>query len=108
MISSAARRPWKKSATGGKLRRVSMIVEAGDADVLGDEPISHKGKVVGWVTSGGFAHFVDKSMAQGYVPKELADDLGKGAFDIEIIGEQRKATIIVDPPFDPKGERMRG
>ena len=59
------------------------------------------------MTSGGFAHFVDKSMAQGYVPKELADDLGKGAFDIEIIGEQRKATIIVDPPFDPKGERMR-
>ena len=68
---------------------------------------AHKGKVVGWVTSGGFAHFVNKSMAQGYVPKELADDLGKGAFDIEIIGEQRKATIIVDPPFDPKGERMR-
>jgi dimethylglycine dehydrogenase len=97
----------EEKRTGGKLRRVSMIVEAGDADVLGDEPISHKGKVVGWVTSGGFAHFVDKSMAQGYVPKELADDLGKGAFDIEIIGEQRKATIIVDPPFDPKGERMR-
>ena len=97
----------EEKRTGGKLRRVSMIVEAGDADVLGDEPISHRGKVVGWVTSGGFAHFVDKSMAQGYVPKELADDLGLGAFDIEIIGEQRKATIIIDPPFDPKGERMR-
>ena len=81
-----------------------MIVEAGDADVLGDEPISHKGKVVGWVTSGGYAHFVDKSMAQGYVPKELA---GESGFEIEIIGEQRKATIIVDPLFDPKGERMR-
>jgi dimethylglycine dehydrogenase len=98
----------EEKRSGGKLRRVSMIVEAGDADVLGDEPISHKGKVVGWVTSGGFAHFVNKSMAQGYVPKELADDLAKGAFEIEIIGEQRKATIIVDPPFDPKGERMRG
>ena len=56
---------------GGKLRRVSMIVDAADADVLGDEPIWHKGKVVGWVTSGGYAHYVDKSMAQGYVPKEL-------------------------------------
>ena len=97
----------EEKRTGGKLRRVSMIVDAGDADVLGDEPISHKGKVVGWVTSGGFAHFVNKSMAQGYVPRELADDLGNGAFEIEIIGEQRKATIIVDPPFDPKGERMR-
>jgi dimethylglycine dehydrogenase len=98
----------EEKRSGGKLRRVSMIVDAGDADVLGDEPISYNGKVVGWATSGGFAHFVDKSMAQGYVPKEMAEDLGAGAFTIEIIGEQRKATIIVDPPFDPKGERMRG
>ena len=98
----------EEKRSGGKLRRVSMVVEAKDADVLGDEPIWHKGKVVGWVTSGGFAHFIDKSMAQGYVPKELADDLGKGAFEIEIIGENRKATIITEPLFDPKGERMRG
>ena len=74
-----------------------------DADVLGDEPIWHDGKVVGWVTSGGFAHFVDKSMAQGYVPKEFAGETGKGAFEIEIIGERRKATIITEPLFDPEG-----
>jgi dimethylglycine dehydrogenase len=98
----------EEKRTGGKLKRVSMIVEAGDADVLGDEPIWHKGKVVGWVTSGGYAHFVDKSMAQGYVPKELATDMAKGAFEIEIIGENRKATIIAEPLFDPEGKRMRG
>ena len=85
-----------------------MSEAAGDADVLGDEPIFHKGKVVGWVTSGGYAHYVEKSMAQGYVPKELAADLSAGAFEIELIGEMRKATINVDPPFDPEGKRMRG
>ncbi len=94
--------------SGGKLRRVSMIVEAKTADVLGDEPIWHKGKVVGWVTSGGFGHFVGKSLAQGYVPKELAGDVDKGAFEIELIGKHCKATIITEPLFDPKGERMRG
>jgi dimethylglycine dehydrogenase len=98
----------EEKRTGGKLRRVSMVVDAADADVLGDEPIFHKGKVVGWVTSGGFAHYVNKSMAQGYVPKELAEETGNGAFEIELIGEMRKATIITEPPFDPKGERMRG
>jgi dimethylglycine dehydrogenase len=46
-------------------------------------------------------------MAQGYVPKELATDLGSGAFEIEIIGDNRKATIITDPLFDPEGKRMR-
>jgi dimethylglycine dehydrogenase len=91
--------------TGGKLRRVSFVVDAGDADVLGDEPIWHKGKVVGWVTSGGFAHYLDKSMAQGYVPKELVGETG---FEIEIIGEMRTASIVHDPLFDPKGDRMRG
>jgi dimethylglycine dehydrogenase len=97
----------EEKRSGGILRRVSMIVDAADCDVLGDEPIWHKGKVVGWVTSGGYAHYVDKSMAQGYVPKELAGDTGQGAFEIEIIGANRKATIITDPPFDPEGKRMR-
>jgi len=90
---------------GGKLRRVSMVVEAGDADVLGDEPIWHKSKVVGWVTSGGFAHHLGKSMAQGYIPKEL---VGDDEFEIEIIGKMRKAQINHEALFDPKGERMRG
>jgi dimethylglycine dehydrogenase len=97
----------KEKQEGGKLRRVSMVVDAGDADVLGDEPIWHGGKVVGWVTSGGYAHYVDKSMAQGYVPRELGGDTGKGAFEIEIIGDRRRATIISEPPFDPQAQRMR-
>jgi dimethylglycine dehydrogenase len=97
----------REKETGGKLRRVAMIVDAADADVLGDEPIWHGGKVVGWVTSGGYAHFVDKSLAQGYVPKELADDTGKGSFEIEIIGDRRKATVIAQPLFDPEAKRMR-
>jgi dimethylglycine dehydrogenase len=92
---------------GGKLRRVSMIVDAVDADVLGDEPIWYDGKVVGWVTSGGYAHYVDKSMAQGYVPKEFSENTSQGAFEIEIIGENRKATVITQPLFDPAGKRMR-
>ncbi len=93
-----------EKASGGKLRRVSMVVEAGDCDVLGDEPIFHKGKVVGWVTSGGFAHYLGKSMAQGYVPKEL---VGDDEFEIEIIGEMIKAKINHEPLFDPEGKRMR-
>ncbi len=98
----------KEKASGGTLRRVTFEVDAISADVLGDEPIWYQGKVVGWVTSGGYAHYVKKSLAQGYVPKELAGDLGKGAFEIEIIGDNRKATILTDAPFDPEGKRMRG
>ena len=87
---------------------MTFDIAAGDADVLGDEPVWHSGKVVGWVTSGGYAHYVRKSLAQGYVPKELAGDTGTSAFEIEILGENCKATILNQPPFDPEGKKMRG
>ncbi len=105
----------REKEDGGKLRRVTFVVEAArgkeGADVLGDEPIWHDGpggaKVVGWVTSGGYAHYVDRSLAQGYVPKELAEN-GASGFEIEILGERRAATIQPEPLFDPEGTRMRG
>ena len=97
----------REKASGGKLRRVTFTVAATDADVLGDEPIWHDGKVIGWVTSGGYGHYVDRSLAQGYVPRPLAADTASGAFQIEILGERRAATIATEPLFDPQGERMR-
>jgi dimethylglycine dehydrogenase len=93
--------------SGGALRRVTLVVDAGDADVLGDEPIWHDGKVIGWVTSGGYGHCVERSLAQGYVPRALASDARKGAFEVEILGERRTATIAGEPLFDPQGQRMR-
>jgi dimethylglycine dehydrogenase len=91
--------------TGGERRLVLFDVGASDADAFGDEPIWHAGKVVGWVTSGGYGHSVKKSLALGYVPHPLAaaDD----GFEIEIIGERRPARVLRSPPHDPKGEKMR-
>jgi len=65
-------------------------------------------RVVGWVTSGGFAHGVGKSMAQGYVPAPLSEHGDAGLFEIEVLGVRRPAVIAVEPPFDPEGKRMRG
>ena len=65
-------------------------------------------RVVGWMTSGGYAHGVGASMAQGYVPAALADRADEDLFEIEILGDRRPARIAADPPFDPSGDRMRG
>ena len=99
--------PLPRREPAAKLRRVSFAVDALDADVLGDEPIWHEGKVIGWVTSGGYGHSVEQSLAQGYIPLALAADTAKGAFEIEILGERRPATILTEAPFDPSGLRMR-
>jgi len=86
-------------------RLVTFVVDAGDADAIGDEPVWHDGKVVGWVTSGGYGHCVGKSIALGYVPAALA--LATSGFEIEILGERRCAAISAQPLYDPTGERMR-
>ena len=84
----------------------TFVIDADDADVWADEPIWHDGQVVGFVTSGGYAHYVDKSVALGLVPRNLAQ--AENAFEIEILGDRRPASLITDALLDPKGARMRG
>jgi dimethylglycine dehydrogenase len=91
---------------GGERRLCLFAVDAQDADAFGDEPIWHAGKVVGWVTSGGYGHSVGLSLALGYVPRASAQ--AREGFEIEIIGERRPARILPAPPHDPQGKRMRG
>ena len=134
----------REREAGPRLRRVSLVIEAEDADVMGDEPIWARDvpdfgvvapphgagaprfdaagietpkpdgrrdgdwRVAGWVTSGGYAHYVGLSMAQGYLPAALAGDGEAGRFEVEILGRRRPARIALAPPFDPEGARMRG
>ena len=102
----------RELATGPARRLVAFVVEPDPddpADVIGDEPIWHGDEVVGWVTSGGYGHHVQASIALGYVPTALAapDGPGGDGFEIEIIGRRRPARIQPKPLFDPDGTRMR-
>ncbi|MFZ1097942.1 MAG: FAD-dependent oxidoreductase [Steroidobacteraceae bacterium] len=96
----------EEQASGGKLRLVTFAVDATDADASGDEPIWHDGKVVGWVTSGAYGYSVQRSLALGYIPAALAG--ANEGFEIELIGERRRATRLSGAAFDPDGGRMRG
>jgi dimethylglycine dehydrogenase len=92
-------------AQGGKLRLCAFTVAAKDADVIGDEPIWHEGKVVGWVTSGGYAHNAAQSVAMGYVPKDLAES--DAGWQIELLGDMLDVQLQRQPLFDANGSRMR-
>ena len=94
-----------EQAAGGERRLVTLDVAARDADAIGDEPIWHEGKVVGWVTSGGYGHSVGKSIALGYVDKAVAEALV--GFEVELMGERRPAARLAAPAFDPQGLQMR-
>lgn len=91
------------------LTRICLnVTGAKDADCIGDEPIFLDGEVIGWVTSGGYGHFVEQSLATGYIPTDkLAEAREKGVV-VEILGDMCAAQMQDEPPFDPQGDRMRG
>ena len=88
-----------------KRRLCTFVVDASDADVWADEPIFADDNVVGFVTSGGYAHYSARSIALGFVPVNLARDGAE--FEIEILGERRPARLVSEPVLDPQGQRMR-
>lgn len=98
----------READEGPKRQRVSFVVEADDADAIGDEAVWKDGAVVGWITSGGYCHHMQRSLAIGYVPSEVLVDHAKANWEIEILGERRAARVQPEPLFDPQAQRMRG
>ena len=97
----------KEKTEGSEKFRVTFDMDDDGVDVMGNEPVWHNDKVVGWVTSGGYGHYIDKSLALAYIPKELATR-EKDTFEIEVLGVRRPAKLALEPPLDPQAVRMRG
>ena len=73
---------------------------------LGKEPIREEsGRIVGWVSSGGYGYSVQQSIVYAYLPMECTK-VGTH-LEIEFFGEQVDATVVGSPLWDPKGERIR-
>ncbi len=106
-VDFIGRKPAEAEKENGPNRKlVAFEVDADDADVNAYEPIWLDGVVVGFCTSGGYSHFAQKSIAQGFLPIEK---IKKGLeVEIEILGQMRKARVLTEPLFDADGARMRG
>ncbi|MEO1285270.1 MAG: aminomethyltransferase family protein, partial [Pseudomonadota bacterium] len=80
-------------------------VTASNADATGGEPIFFDGEGVGRVTSGAYGYSVEMSLAMGYVKAGTAK--AGDEVDVMVLGQPHKARVLAEPPFDPKGERLR-
>ena len=77
-----------------------------DADALGGEPLyDPAGNLVGRATAGCYGHVLGKSLGLGYVTPRCAA-VG-GDLLIEILGERKRATVLVDSPYDPENSELR-
>ena len=90
---------------GPAIRLVTLVVETDGIDVCNDEAILHEGEAVGYVSSGGYAHHVGKSVALGYLPSGLAEAGRRVA--VELDGALVPAEVQGAPRYDPSGGRMR-
>ena len=107
---------WKKDFVGkeatlaakeaGPSRRlITMVIDVDGIDVSGDEAILREGEAVGYVSSGGYAHRVGRSMAMGYVGAEHAAPGTK--LEVEILGQMYPAEVLGAPIYDANGANMR-
>jgi dimethylglycine dehydrogenase len=86
-------------------RLVTLYVEDTDADASGFEPVWRDGTLVGFVTSGGYGHCVDRSLAMALVAPEHSAPGTR--LTTHIVGEEKSAEVIAPSPYDPDGRRMR-
>ena len=104
---------WNKDFIGkesakkdnSKLKLTPLIIETDDIDVTNNEAVVKDGKSIGYITSGGFAHYVNKSIAYSYLDEEILKSNEK--FQVEINGNFYNCSIIKEALYDPTGERMR-
>ena len=89
----------------GPNKKLSVIQIDTETDVSGDEAVMHNGECISYITSGGYGHSVKKSLAMTYLPVDLIDSNTK--LEVEILGEFHKASVVVEPLYDPSGSKMR-
>jgi len=104
---------WNKNFIGkesakkdnSKLKLTPLIIETDDIDVTNNEAVVKDGKSIGYITSGGYAHYVKKSIAYSYLDEKILKMNEK--FQVEINGNFYDSTIIKEPLYDPRGTKMR-
>jgi dimethylglycine dehydrogenase len=95
----------EKQKNSPPLRLVTLEVDADDAEASGYEPVWNGSKRIGYVSSGGYGHAVDKSLAMALVEPEFSEPGTK--LTCHIVGQERPVKVIAPSPYDPAGKQMR-
>jgi dimethylglycine dehydrogenase len=61
------------------------------------------GEPIGRISSGAYGYTVGQSLALGFVKNAEAGD----RVEVMVLGKPHGAVILKEPPFDPKGEKLR-
>jgi len=74
-------------------------------DALYGCQIFQDGQNVGYTTSGGYGHRINKSIALGYIKPDMA--VPGTLLQIEILGVMRNASVVAESPYDAENKALR-
>ena len=95
----------KRKQAGVDIKLAYVEVDVTDNDVVGGEAVYIDDQCQGVTTSGGYGHATGKSLAFVYVPPRYTEPGTQ--FEIGLLGERRRATVLAEPAYDPSASRMR-
>jgi dimethylglycine dehydrogenase len=90
---------------GSNHKLFSLVIETDDIDVTNNEAVMQNDVCIGYVTSGGFGHYVQKSIAFAYLNNDLLKT--EEVLQVEINGDFYNALIIDKPCYDESGKNLR-
>ncbi len=88
-----------------KAKLITLLVDAQDCAIWGDEAVFVDGELAGAVTSGGFGPQCERHIALAYVDVDAWRT--HSDYKVEVLGQLRDAEICKHPIYDPAGVRMR-
>ncbi len=99
----------KKREGGLQRRLVQFLLEDPEPMLFHNEAVIRDGKMVSYLTSGNYGHYLGAAVGLGYVPceGESAADVLASSYEIEIAGKRHKAIASLKPMYDPKAERVK-
>jgi 4-methylaminobutanoate oxidase (formaldehyde-forming) len=103
-LEEAAGKPLKKRFAG-------FTVDDDDIVLVGRETILRNGEPVGYLTSGGFGYTIGKNIGFGYVrdAEGVSDEhLTSGGYKLVVAMRKAKASIHLQPLYDPAGLKVKG
>ena len=91
---------------GGPVERfVPLLVETDEEDAPYLATVWQGDERIGLVTSGGYGHRIDQSIALATIRTDCCAEGTK--VEVEIFGVRKPAVVAVEPLYDPANERLR-
>ena len=94
-----------------KKRMASFVCDDEDVVLIGRETILRDGAQVGYLTSGGFGHTLNRPIGMGYLRAAAGVNdawLDEGRYALVVAGDAKPCRLFKRPPFDPEGAKLRG